>query len=262
MSQGISPLSIVPLLAGRIVLVTGASSGIGRATAVAAAREGADLVVSYRKNRTGADQVAKEVSQLGRHCEVVEADIAEAGSIERLARAATAKFGRIDAWVNNAGADILTGHGATLSKLEKLDLLLQVDVRGTMLASWHAAELMARQESGGVIINTSWDGAFRGMAGENPGLFSAAKGAILSFSRSLARTAAPKVRVNVVAPGWIETAFGEGASPSFKDKVAKGIPLGRWGKADDVAGATVFLASDAARYMTGQVIAVNGGDFM
>jgi 3-oxoacyl-[acyl-carrier protein] reductase len=262
MPQVTAAPGIAPLLADRILVITGASSGIGRATALAAAREGADLTVTYRGNRSGADEVAAEVARLGRRCLVTHADISRADSIEQLSRITIDQYGRIDGWINNAGADILTGHGATLSRLDKLDLLLAVDVRGTMLASWHAAELMKGQPRGGAIVNTSWDGAFRGFGGENPELYSAAKGAVLSFSRSIARSVAPKVRVNIVAPGWIETAFGEGAPPGFKDKVTRGIPLGRWGKAEDVAGAVIFLASDASRYMTGQVVAVNGGDFM
>jgi 3-oxoacyl-[acyl-carrier protein] reductase len=175
---------------------------------------------------------------------------------------AAAEFGRVDAWINNAGADILTGEGAGLSRLEKLDRLLAVDVRGTMMASWVAAELMKRQETGGTIINMSWDGALTGLEGENPELFSAMAGAILSYSKSLARTAAPRVRVNVLGPGWIETAFGEGAATEFKERIRRRIPLGRWGTPEDVARAAVFLASDAARYITGQMILVNGGEVM
>lgn len=244
------------------MLVTGASSGIGRAIAQRAAQEGADLVVTYQRSQAGAEAVAAEIRLLGRRCLVAQGDVSKAADIERLVGAAVAEYGRVDAWINNAGADILTGAGGRLSRLEKLDLLLAVDVRGSMLASWAAAEIMKGQPEGGAIVNMSWDGALRGLGGENPELFSAAKGAVLSYSRALARSVAPKVRVNVVAPGWIETAFGEGASTGFKERIAKGIPLGRWGKAEDVAGAAVFLASEASRYMTGQLIAVNGGDFM
>jgi 3-oxoacyl-[acyl-carrier protein] reductase len=113
-----------------------------------------------------------------------------------------------------------------------------------------------------VIINMSWDRVLQGMEGENPELFSAVKGGILSFSRSLARSLAPAVRVNVLAPGWIETAFGVGVLPTFKRQIAEKIPLGRWGTPEDVAGAAVYLASDAAHYVTGQMIMVNGGDVM
>jgi 3-oxoacyl-[acyl-carrier protein] reductase len=121
---------------------------------------------------------------------------------------------------------------------------------------------MQRQATGGTIINMSWDGALTGLEGENPELFSAMAGAILSYSKSLARSAAPKVRVNVLGPGWIETAFGEGAPPQFKERIRQRIPLARWGTPEDVAKAAVFLASDAARYITGQMILVNGGEVM
>ena len=144
-------------------------------------------------------------------------------------------FGRIDAWVNNAGADIVTSGGDALSRLDKLDLLLRVDLRGTMIASWKAAELMAAQSDGGVIINISWDHVATGMEGSNPQLYSAAKGAITSFSKSLARSVAPRVRVNIVAPGWIETAFGSGVDRGVYRAVAESTPLKRWGKPADVA---------------------------
>ena len=249
-------------LAGRIVLVTGASSGIGRAIALAAAREGADLVATFRRNEAGGKATAAEIVRLGRRVHLLQVDVSRQEDIDRMAVSATAEFGRVDAWINNAGADILTGEGAGLSRLDKLDRLLAVDVRGTMMASWVAAELMKRQEAGGTIINMSWDGALIGLEGENPELFSAMAGAILSYSKSLARTAAPRVRVNVLGPGWIETAFGEGAPTEFKERIRRRIPLGRWGTPEDVARAAVFLASDAARYITGQMILVNGGEVM
>jgi 3-oxoacyl-[acyl-carrier protein] reductase len=171
-------------------------------------------------------------------------------------------LGPLDAWVNNAGADILTGPGASLSVFEKLDLLLAVDLRGTMLASWQAAEILGAQEQGGVIINMSWDHVLTGMAGLNPQLYAAAKGAVLAFSKSLARSVAPRVRVNVLAPGWIETSFGAGLDVDLHRQVAESTPLKRWGTPDDVAGAAVFLASPAAAFLTGQTILVGGGVVM
>jgi 3-oxoacyl-[acyl-carrier protein] reductase len=140
--------------------------------------------------------------------------------------------------------------------------LIAVDLRGTMLASWQAAEIFARQEEGGVIINMSWDHVLTGMAGPNPELYSAVKGGVLAFSKSLARSVAPRVRVNVIAPGFIETAFGAGASEPWRRMVVDSTPLKRWGTADDVAGAAVFLASPAAAFLTGQTIMVGGGVVM
>jgi len=246
-------------LAGKVVVVTGGSSGIGRAIAGRCAGAGADVLISYRRNRRGADDAAGELAATGRRVEVLQADIAREEDIAMLAREARVRFGRVDVWINNAGADILTGEGGRLTPLEKLDLLLAVDVRGTVLTSWAAAKLMREQGRGGVIINMSWDHVNVGMAGENPVLYSAAKGAVMSFSKSFAREVAPDIRVNILAPGFIETAFGQDANPRFRDEVIERTPLKRWGTPDDVAAAALFLASDGAKFMTGQTIMVNGG---
>src|SRR5687767_10246933 len=144
---GIGPLS------GRGVLVTGASSGIGRAIVLACARAGADVALTYLKNEEGAREVERQVQSLGRRVAVLRTDIADQSSVRALGAAARLALGQIDVWVNNAGADILTGPGGALTDIEKLDLLLAVDLRGTVLASWQAAELMGAQELGGVIIN-------------------------------------------------------------------------------------------------------------
>lgn len=116
--------------------------------------------------------------------------------------------------------------------------------------------------SHGVILNVSWDHVLTGMEGRNPQIFSAAKGGILSFSKSLARSVAPKVRVNIVAPGWIETEFGAGLDPGHYQRVVESTPLGRWGTPEDVARAAVFLASRDARFLTGQTLLVGGGIVM
>lgn len=249
------------MLERKSVLVTGASSGIGRAIALRCARAGADLAITYRKNQEGAEATAREIRALGRRAEVLRTDISRQEDIDLLAKQLQQAFTRIDVWINNAGADILTGEAARLSGLQKLDLVLAVDVRGTVLASWAAVELM-RKRGGGSIINMAWDHTEHGMAGENPVIYSAAKGAVASFSRSLARDVAPDIRVNILAPGFIETAFGEEADPKFRQEVIEMTPLGRWGKPEDVAGAAVFLASDDAAFLTGQTIMVNGGVVM
>jgi 3-oxoacyl-[acyl-carrier protein] reductase len=244
------------------VLVTGASSGIGAAIALASAREGADLVITSRRNRGGADETAAAIRALGRRVEVLPLDLADGSQITALADRVRDRVGRVDAWINNAGADILTAEFGRRPRLAKLDLVLTVDLRGTILASWAAVDLMRAQPHGGVIINMSWDHVFFGMEGENPGLYAAAKGGILSFSKSLARDAAPRVRVNVLAPGFIETAFGEEADRAWHAEVERRTPLGRWGTPDDVAAAAVYLASDEAAFLTGQTIVVNGGVVM
>jgi 3-oxoacyl-[acyl-carrier protein] reductase len=247
-------------LAGKVALVTGASSGIGSAIALGCAREGADVALTFRGNAAGANETAEAVRALGRRAEILRVDLAREEEIEALAAALRERFGRVDAWINNAGADILTGAGGRLSRREKLDLVLAVDLRGTILASWAAVDMM--RERGGVIVNMSWDHISLGMAGENPGLYSAAKGGIASFSKSLARSVAPGIRVNILAPGFIQTAFGDQADAGWRREVEALTPLGRWGRPEDLVGAAIFLASDESRFMTGQMIMVNGGVVM
>ncbi|HET9466255.1 MAG TPA: SDR family oxidoreductase, partial [Gemmatimonadales bacterium] len=245
----------------KVVLVTGASSGIGRAIALRCARAGADLAITYRKNQSGAEATAREIRSLGRRAEVIRTDIGQPEEIRDLADRLKQLFGTVHVWINNAGADILTGQAGRLDRLEKLDLVLSVDLRGTVLASWAAVDLM-RAQGGGAIINMAWDHISLGMKGENPSLYSAAKGGVSSFSKSLARDVAPEIRVNILAPGFIETAFGQEADPKFRQHVIETTPLRRWGTPEDVAAAAVFLASDDAAFLTGQMIAVNGGVVM
>src|SRR5881628_1282703 len=253
------PLDVLSL-SGKVALVTGASSGIGRAIALAYAAAGADVALTYRANRAGADETAERVRAAGRRVEPIRADVAEATDLEALADALRRSFGRVDVWVNNAGADILTGESARLSRIEKLDRLLAVDLRGTVLASWKAVELMGAQPSGGVILNMSWDHVLGGgMKSEYAQVFCAAKGGVYTFSRALAHSVAPRIRVNVLGPGWIETAYGSGLDPAVKQRIAAKIPLGRWGTPEDIAHAAVYLASDAAAYVTGLMLMINGG---
>jgi 3-oxoacyl-[acyl-carrier protein] reductase len=254
--QGAEPL------AGRNVAVTGASSGIGRAVALAAARAGADVALTYRSNERGARQVADDIAAIGRRAVVCQMDLGDADSIRAFAGQTGDAFGHVDAWVNNAGADIVTATGDAMSRVDKLDLLLRVDLRGTMIASWHAAEMMAAQPAGGVIINVSWDHVVTGMQGTNPQLYAAAKGGVMAFSKALARSVAPRVRVNNDAPGSIQTAFGAGVDRDAYRAVAEMTPLKRWGTPDDVAGAVVYLASPIASFLTGETINVGGGVVM
>jgi 3-oxoacyl-[acyl-carrier protein] reductase len=251
-----------PALTGQVVLVTGGSSGIGQAIALACARNGADVAITYRSNQPGADETAAAITAQGRRTAVRRLDLANEEDIRALAPWMHETFGRVDTWVNNAGADILTGSAAALPTVQKLDMLLAVDLRGTILASWEAVALMKAQQQGGSIINMSWDHVSHGMEGTNPQMYAAVKGGIMAFSKGLARSVAPAIRVNIIAPGWIETAFGEGIDDEVYRKVAQSAPMKRWGRPDDVAGAAVYLASPAAAFLTGQTIMVGGGVVM
>lgn len=249
-------------LDGCVALVTGASSGIGRAIALMLARAGADMAITYQANAEGAHETAAAIRALGRRTAVLQLDVRDVAAVEAIGPTARQALGRLDIWVNNAGADILTGANASMSDVERLNLLLDVDLKGTLLASWSAVRLFDAHETGGVIINISWDHVLTGMSGRNPEMFAAVKGGVLAFSKALARSVAPRVRVNVVAPGWIETAFGAGVDREVYRRVAESTPMRRWGTPEDVAAAVLYLASPAASFVTGATIVVGGGAVM
>jgi len=242
--------------------VTGASSGIGRAIAEAYAAEGAVVLLTHRASPERARDVADAIAARGGRAHVRQADLAMRDACERLVAEAREQLGRLDVWVNNAGADVLTGEAATWEWERKLDALLAVDLKGTITCSYAVGEVMRRQERGGTIVNMSWDHVATGMAGDDPQLFAAVKGGVLAFSKSLARSLAPDVRINVLCPGWIETRFAEEADRVFHRSVAQETPLGRWGRPQDVAAAALYLASPEAAFLTGQAINVNGGVVM
>jgi len=245
-------------LASLNAVVTGSSTGIGRAIALAFAEEGANVVVHCCTSRTEAEAVADQARGMGRRAEVIAADLREPQEANRLLEQAWAQFAEVDIWVNNAGADVLTGEAKGLPFQEKLDLLLETDLRPTVRLSRAAGQRM-KEHGSGCILNVGWDRAETGLAGDSGELFSVAKGAIMAFSRSLALSLAPEVRVNCLAPGWIRTAWGENAPPEWQERVLRETPLARWGTPEDLARAAVFLASPDAAYVTGQVFRVNGG---
>jgi 3-oxoacyl-[acyl-carrier protein] reductase len=247
--------------AGQSAVVTGASRGIGRALALAFAREGAQVLLTYRRNAEGAREVADQIREAGGQAFTTGVDLSREAEVDRLVEEAFRHLSRVDVWVNNAGADILTGEGASRSDLEKLDRVLGVDLRGTILCSWQAA-LRLRDQGGGVILNVSWDHVLTGAPGREAEIYAAAKGGVLAFSKSLARTFAPEVRVNVLAPGWIATAFAAGLPEEERLRIAEATPLRRWGTPEDVAQAALFLASGEAGFLTGATVLVNGGTVM
>ena len=243
----------------KTAVITGASSGIGRSMALAFAREGARVVVNYNISVAKAETVVSEIRSNGGHAVAIQANVGHPDQVENLIRTTQAEFGKIDIWVNNAGADILTGSGAKLSDEEKLHQLIEIDLKGTIACCWALVPVMQGQGRG-VIINMSWDLAIHGFHGRNPQMFAAVKAGVLGFSRSFASTYGPVIRVNILAPGWIHTSFAEEMMDRkyYEARISE-IPLGRFGTPEDVAEAAVFLASDASSYMTGEMIKINGG---
>lgn len=246
-------------LKGENAVVTGASSGIGRAIAIALGEAGACVILHCRASREAADRVACEIRDCGGHADVLQADLGLDVERNRFANECwDHEVGRPTIWINNAGVDLLTGDAARLPYEEKLQRLIDVDVKGTVRLSRDIGQRM--QAAGrGVILNIGWDQAAHGMEGDSGELFATSKNAIMGFTRSLALSLAPEVRVNAVAPGWIRTAWGEQASDEWQQRVLRETPLGRWGEPDDIAKLARFLVSDEAAYITGQVINANGG---
>ncbi len=245
-------------LSGQKAVVTGASSGIGRAIALEFARAGADVVVHANRSREQAQLVAREIQDLGSAAHVLLADLSDPAQLFAFQQAAWDQLQTVDIWVNNAGADLLTGPAADWDYSQKLQRLLDVDVRSGLLLSHEVGQRM-KAAGRGVILNIGWDQADRGMEGNSGELFAAAKNAIMGFTRSLAVSLAPEVRVNCIAPGWIRTAWGDGASDAWQSRVLHETPLQRWGLPEDIAKLARFLASPDASYLTGQVINANGG---
>jgi 2-amino-4-hydroxy-6-hydroxymethyldihydropteridine diphosphokinase len=244
-------------LTGLKVLVTGSTRGIGRAIALELAAAGADVLIHGRQS-AAAEEVTCLVQSHRVRAHWIVADLRLSEECERLSALAWKEWDGLDVWVNNAGADTLTGEAAAWPFERKWEELLAVDVNATVRLSRAIGRRM-KERGSGVLINMGWDQAETGMEGDSGQLFGAAKGAIMAFSKSLSVSLAPEVRVNCLAPGWIRTAWGEAASRTWQKRVLHETPLRRWGTPEDVARAVRWLASPAASYLTGQVIRLNGG---
>ncbi len=249
------------LFRDQVALITGASSGIGRATAEAMAREGARVGVNYCKNQAGADETAGSIRKAGGAALVVRADVTLAAEVQAMVDAVRKEWGRIDILVNNAG-DLLARRSLPDMTEEYWDQIMALNLKSVFLCVRAVWQEMAERKTG-CIINVS---SIAGRNGGGPGAaaYSAAKGGLLTYTKSLAKELAPHgVRVNGIAPGVIATPYHLRYSPGevFQKFIAN-IPLGRAGTSEEIADVIVFLASPAARYITGETIEVNGGMLM
>lgn len=242
-------------LQGKRALVTGASRGIGRAVAICLAAAGADVIINYIGSRETAEAVADECRALGVQAYTVEADVSRADEVEQLFAAAVEKLGGVDILVNNAGIT----RDALLPRLteQAFDDVININLKGNFLCMQQAGRLMMKQRYGR-IINISSVVGLRGNAGQTN--YAAAKAGVIGMTKTVARELASRgVTVNAIAPGFIETDMTAQLPEAVREKMQADIPAKRMGQPQDVAAAVKFLASDAAAYITGQVLCVDGG---
>jgi NAD(P)-dependent dehydrogenase (short-subunit alcohol dehydrogenase family) len=240
-----------------VVLITGALTGIGRAAALAFAKDGADLVVSGRRDDAGRDLV-NELRALGAEAEFIRADVRQETDVQNLVDKTVARFGRLDVAVNNAGTEGTPGP-VTAQTAESYAAVFDTNVLGVLLSMKHELRVMQAQGAGS-IVNLSSTMGHRGAPGAS--IYTASKHAVEGLTKSAALEAAAfGVRVNAVAPGPVETAMLDRftGSPDRKAGLVAGVPLKRTGRPEEIADAIVFAASSKASFITGQVIAVNGG---
>jgi 3-oxoacyl-[acyl-carrier protein] reductase len=248
-------------LTGKVALITGASSGIGAATALVFADLGAKVAIGYHGNQKGAETVRQEIEKSGGAAIAIRADVRQSAEIRTLVQTATRNFGPIDILVNNAGSLVERQRILEVTE-ERWNDIMALNLTSAVLCSQAVAGSMIERKSGAIINIVSIAG--RNGGGPGAGAYATAKGALITFTKSLAKELAPHgVRVNGVSPGVIETPFHEVFStPEMIRTFVAGIPMGRTGTSPECATVIAFLASDAAAYVAGETIEVNGGQLM
>jgi 3-oxoacyl-[acyl-carrier protein] reductase len=242
---------------GKVALVTGASSGIGRGIALRLGQEGASVAVNYARNEAGASEVAADIERLGGRAMTVKADITVARQVEDMVELVTGAWDGLDLVVCNAG---VVRRGSLLDIEEAMwDDVLDVNLKGTFFACQSAARWMLPRRRG-AIVNVS---SMRGVeGGSNSCHYAAAKAGVIALTKTLARELAPHIRVNSVAPGYVDTRLQAELSAEKRQGVIDGTPLARFGEPEDIAAAVAFLGSAEASFITGQTLLVDGGQVM
>jgi len=245
-------------LTGKVALVTGGSRGIGRAAALALAKQGAHVVVNYVSNEAAARDVAETIQKAGGKAEIVQFDVGTGDGAEKAIAEVAKRLGRLDVLVCSAGIAI---DGLLLRlKDEDIDRIFAVNVKGSLACARAATKVMMRAKTGRIIFLSSVVGEM-GNAGQTA--YSASKSALLGITKSLARELSSRfITVNAITPGFIDTDMTGSLTEEQKTAINSAIPLGRTGKPEEIAAAVVYLASDEAGYITGQALRVNGGMYM
>jgi 3-oxoacyl-[acyl-carrier protein] reductase len=247
------------MFAGQNVVITGAGRGIGRELALAFAGLGARVLVHYGYAWQEAENVIKQIDRDGGEALLVQADLSDRAETLRFIENAHTLLGTVDVWINNAGASANKAETHGLSDIERFERMLAVDVLAVWLCCQGASEYM---REGSSILNLGWNHALDGAPGLASQLYATSKGAVISMTRSLARAYAPHIRVNCIAPGWIENEWALSRSENFRQRITQQIPMDRWGTASDIVNTALFLASPAASFITGQILVVDGGEVM